>query len=220
MQNSEQAVHCKLLEISQWAVSVHSFHTKKDNGKYRKHFLIPFFTHIIEVMKRVSHYGINFENKDLDKEVIFNTLALAVCHDLYEDTTVKEKDFIEKAGFDISELVKMTTRKDGYESRLQKWDFLEGFMDGWQHPSAIVVKIADRYCNVIDYHRRDEKYAAFYALQAFPLYKAFLDDTSYWTDDIINYVIKDIDEMSLIVKKVYGKGINEFDIEEVKRIVI
>jgi len=195
-----------VMRTMEWAMEAHMHRAKEDGNRKRKGSMIPFFTHCVEVMKRVSYYGLHFKSKAHFVDRVQLGLQLGLSHDTLEDTEVSYDEIVDKWGRQLADLVKQTTRADGQESRLQKWEFLADFTRGWQDPLAVLVKVADRYVNVMDYFRGDPRYAAFYALQGMPLYHRFRQDVSdgQWDDELAYYVGQDIHQLYQIIKARYG----------------
>ena len=139
------------------------FAMKAHNGQYRKSIKIPYFSHCMEVMKRVSLYT--------DDEEI---LCIAICHDLLEDTLITYEQLQEHLSDRIARGVKDCTRITGDNAtKLEKYVFLESFHS--KSLDSILVKISDRLCNSNDYHTTHKgTYYSKYALQAFPLYQAYM----------------------------------------------
>jgi (p)ppGpp synthase/HD superfamily hydrolase len=151
---------------------------KEHFGQNRKVSEIPYVTHLFEVMKHTQkmYDSSPQEVKDIVlKEGIprNDLLVSALFHDLIEDTAVSYSDLQYLAGDKIANLVGEMSRPEADGANFQeKYNWLLGFSD--KSFSSIVIKIADRYANVMDYIDANKaKYAAKYALQAFPLYYYF-----------------------------------------------
>jgi len=161
----------RLLDFTENAILYHTRACGEAKNAFRKHSGLPYFVHITDVMKRVAHYGINFENsyKLGGEEVVFNYLAGAAGHDLKEDTHADMERLRALYGDPIPTIISECSRPEGdAATRQEKWNFLMSFLD--KSVESVIIKIADRYCNVMDYMDRDPHYAAKYALQAYPLY--------------------------------------------------
>ena len=171
----------------------------------RKHSGIPYVTHCIEVMKRVSDYGV--ANDKL--------LASAILHDVIEDCDERFVNQIEgQFGSEVYSIVKECTRESGDGAdKSQKYEFLESFKS--KSVQSIVIKIADRFCNVSDYRRTDEAYAAEYALQAYPLYRTFISRELYLAEDVSITreagirILADIVDLNVTIDGYY-KGFSSF----------
>ncbi len=188
----------------QYAMTAH-------NGQYRKNVPIPYFTHCVEVMKRVSLYT---QDKDI--------LCIAVLHDIVEDCNVTfemlEEEFNSRIAIGVSEC----SHEGGDDmSKLEKYRFLESFAYG-KSMGSILVKIADRYCNVHDYLSvpKKRKYASKYALQAYPLYNAYREKMESLNHDVGN-VARDLATLQQIIVAEYPVNIHAPDaFEKVKSIVL
>lgn len=199
-----------LLDAMVFVNDAHCNRSKTDEGRFRKGLLIgvPYFTHVVEVMKRLYVYGYKGE----DTSVLIGGLG----HDLFEDTNVSYNEVVDLWGYDVADLIQIMTRKSGDDAtKLQKLQFLKSIADSDNY-TAINIKIADRYCNVKDYCIGDHKYAAKYALQAYPLYHKHYDTDPYG----IGPIHDDIREMDQIIKSIYGKSYRCMNENEIKEIIL
>lgn len=147
----------KIEEALKLATEAHFLQKRKGSG-------IPYVVHPIEVMKRVSDYGI------VDDAI----LIAAVLHDVIEDCEQRYTDQLARLfGPKILNIVEECSRpeRDG-ATKADKYRFLESFKS--KSIESVIIKIADRMCNVMDYYRVKPKYAAEYAMQAYPLVRAFI----------------------------------------------
>lgn len=117
---------------------------------------VPYITHPAAVVARLRKWGVT------DDE----TLAIAWGHDLLEDTQVTEEEILAAGGAKVLDGVKALTHvkgedKDAYLERLAATGTRE----------QIMVKCADRLCNVEDFRKigRDE-YACEYLAKAKKLF--------------------------------------------------
>ena len=169
-----------LQKASQFAMDAHREQKRKSSG-------IPYVTHCFEVMKRMSNYGV--EDKNL--------LSAALLHDVIEDCPNFVKRMRSSFHDDVYQIVKECSRPEGDEAtKHEKFEFLKTFQS--KSNESLILKIADRYCNVYDYLNTPEKegYASQYALQAFPLYSVFLQRVSMnqmkFSEYIMRKVLEDI----------------------------
>ena len=194
----------KIDEMMKFAMDAH-------NGQYRKSIQIPYFTHCMEVMKRVSLYT---QDEDI--------LCIAIGHDLIEDTSVTFEMLEDKFNSRVAIGVAECSREGGDDvSKLEKYQFLESFAYG-KSMNSILVKIADRYCNVHDYLTvpKKIKYASKYALQAYPLYQAYLENMESLKHDVGN-VTRDLATLQQIIVAEHPVNIHTPDaFEQVKLIVL
>jgi len=135
---------------------------KHHTGQYRKNSGIPYFTHVVEVMKALSRCTLEI-----------HVLTAALLHDIIEDTAETYGDIQLHFGTRVADIVQECSRDGGDDvTKLQKYEFLQSFAN--KSMDAIILKIADRYCNVNDYIADgSEEYAAVYAAQAYPLFQAY-----------------------------------------------
>jgi (p)ppGpp synthase/HD superfamily hydrolase len=154
----------KIEKALKYATDAHFLQKRKVTG-------IPYVVHCVEVMKRVSDYGI------VDEDI----LAACLLHDVMEDCESHYgESILPEFGWNVSALVKECTRPERDDAtKLEKYKFLQSFAK--KSTASIVIKIADRFCNVQDYLRTEgkEDYASTYALQAYPLYQAYIHRTMY-----------------------------------------
>jgi guanosine-3',5'-bis(diphosphate) 3'-pyrophosphohydrolase len=106
-------------------------------GQYRKYALggqrLPYIVHPIEVMKTVWEWGVT-------DPII---MAAAVLHDIIEDSDVTARQLVKDFGEEVAKLVTELTHdpQDG-----DKFEYLSRFSTS--SIPALVVKLADRYCNI------------------------------------------------------------------------
>jgi (p)ppGpp synthase/HD superfamily hydrolase len=173
---------------------------RKHSGQFRKGAKdqpwkkIPYVTHCLEVMKVCSEFAISDEK----------VLVAAVGHDLIEDCKdVTKKELKSLFGKKVCKYILECTREEGDDAnKKEKLEFLRSFSD--TSAQSIAIKIADRYCNVMDYYNASgkSKYAATYALQAYPLFRAFFERHSeferFCNPSIIEVYI---DKMEKVIKE-------------------
>ncbi len=166
---------------------------------------IPYVTHCFEVMKAVSEFGIEDEAM----------LIAALLHDVIEDCGVTYLQIKEEFDEEVATYVWECTREGGDDvTKLQKYEFLGSFRR--KSLESIAIKIADRCCNVQDYLSTEGKqeYAAQYALQAYPLVRAYLERCEELEEDHIKRINKAVSWLVGVVEKQYGVNFTEPDIEK------
>ena len=136
--------------------------TKWHHGQHRKDtingYLLPYITHCIEGLKLLWTWGCG-------EEII---LSAMVCHDLLEDTDCPPQE-IAKIHPRALELVgELTCTPDQ-----NKYEYMDSFAR--KSVEALVMKAADRICNVRDFQRTDPKYAEKYLGKASNLFLAVND---------------------------------------------
>jgi len=132
-------------------------------GQKRKRSGIPYYSHCLEVMKRTDRYQ---EETEITHQEL---LVAAIGHDLIEDTEVSYEDIVKVFGKPTADVILECSRDPNDENQSGKYGFLMSFLD--KSYASVVIKVADRVCNVLDYYSDPEtaEYAATYALQAYPL---------------------------------------------------
>jgi len=188
--------------------------TQAHLGQKRKHSGIPYVTHCVEVMKRVSDYGVPHES----------ILSASLLHDVEEDAPEFSSRVKEEFGPFVYMLMMQCSRPERDDATEEdKYRFLCSFER--KHIYATIIKIADRYCNVMDYMHTPgkEEYAAWYALQAYPLYRTFLDRVKEKVidleNDILNRILFDVMHLQQIIVNIYPKY-TEMRPYEIRNIVV
>lgn len=141
------------------------FANEAHRGVNRKGVAIPYVTHVMEVYKIVFNMGVRCPY----------ILAAAILHDIIEDTKYRYEDLKDKFGREVADYVQECSRiVEGEETLKVKYEFMQTFKD--KSLGSVIIKIADRYVNTMDYYREGrEIYAAWYSLQAYPLYIRYHD---------------------------------------------
>ena len=113
------------------------FALKGHAGQYCKHAIggqrLPYIVHPIEVMRTVWGWGVTAET----------IMAAAVLHDIIEDSAVTTRQLAKEFGEEAAQLVRELTH-DPQEG--DKHEYLKRFSSA--SVPALVVKLADRYCNI------------------------------------------------------------------------
>jgi (p)ppGpp synthase/HD superfamily hydrolase len=173
-------------------ISAHAGQTRK--GVFQH---VPYVQHLFDVHKRTVHYLMTGED---DLELATHVMqAGALMHDLIEDTDVTYEYIASMFGHEVANLVQELSRPDDMgNTRKDKYEWMEGYME--KSLESVIIKIADRYSNVMDYMADEKKqaYASFYALQGYPVYQAYL---IYGGSNI--RILDDIHAMDEIVRKRY-----------------
>lgn len=185
-------------------------------GQYRKGTGIPYVNHLCEVTSRVAHYlsALN------DDSTMFGAtkdeiLAASMLHDYIEDCGGKYSYIKEEFSEVVAILVQECTREDDHETKALKLEFLLSFKS--KSSASILIKIADRYCNVMDYYRTEGKqdYASKYAIQAYTLYSEFLK-----RDLLFELAEQDIEKLSNIANIVYEINIYDENQESLVKSIV
>lgn len=165
----------------------------KYRGKDLRKGGLPGICHELSVLRRVHNWGINVECRP--------TCLLAMFHDLLEDTTLTHEELTKDWGAEVADLVLAMTFRDKLpgESSQDYQTYKTEALTAYKHKpvQCLVVKLADRLCNVEDFFASDEKYALTYYDRAKGLIEAVvnrLDEIKsfYGEDENDNKVVKGI----------------------------
>jgi (p)ppGpp synthase/HD superfamily hydrolase len=142
-----------LHKIADFAFSMHY-------GQNRKHGNLPYIVHPMDVMHKVAN--LNLGNDAL--------LGVALCHDILEDCQCEQNDidFMTKHLGDYYSVVEELTFSTG-----NKDDYLASFRN--KSIDALIIKMADRVCNVLDFRASDVNYSKKYFAKAKCLEEILLD---------------------------------------------
>ena len=181
------------------AVTQHTGQTRKGSG-------IPYVTHCFEVMKRVSYYGVEDQN----------VLAAALLHDVIEDCDVTKESLAIYSNINVASVVVECSRsdKDG-KSKSGKLKFLNSFKN--KSVESIIIKIADRWCNVKDYLADGKvEYGLWYNLQAYPLYQAYFAKEHEVDSQVSRRIRHDIYCHNQDMKRILGFSLAGIELSETK----
>lgn len=191
----------------QFAFDAHIAQKRKSSG-------IPYVTHCVEVFKRVSDWGITDED----------ILIAALLHDVQEDCPHKAGLVVKDFGPKVATIMMECSRPERDDAtKAEKFAFLMSFYN--KSTESVVIKIADRYCNVNDYLRTagKQEYASTYALQAYPLYDSFTKRVKErkvnLDSDIQKKILMDIMDLQSIASRVYPRY-DRLSPDDVKRFVV
>lgn len=133
---------------------------KAHYGQFRKHSNKPYISHCYDVVSQLVDWGINE----------LKMIAIALLHDSIEDAQDESRrliiDEMETLNKDIANIVWELTWYGAYQT---KQEYLASFEN--KSIEALVIKVADRLCNVCDFLRSDSKYAVKYFNKAENLFK-------------------------------------------------
>lgn len=178
--------------------------TAHHNGQFRKHVhnetKIPFVVHPLEVMKTVWDWGVDDET----------VLVAAVCHDLVEDTAITPNKLKIKFSEQVATIVDELTFRVP-KNKMKKAEAKAQYIATFDAKSieALVVKLADRVCNIHDFIRScDFEYAAEYFKKALPLFEAFRNRhpeiTTRFGNDVLNNMSA---EITILFRQMSERGI-------------
>lgn len=133
-------------------------------GQIRKQGGMPYLIHPLQVVQRICNWGIDrHEHGDTWKSALF--------HDAIEDTAATSDSLTPLIGEFATRLVVSLTFDPAGQS---KEAYLAGFQDAATKPiEALVVKLADRFCNVEDFQQVEPSYASIYFWKASSVFEAF-----------------------------------------------
>lgn len=142
--------------------------TSLHHGQYRKRagttgIRIPYIVHPLEVMKLLWEWGIG------DNTI----LCAAACHDVLEDTPFTEEELAETLSPRIAKIVEELTfipPKDR-DKASAKAAYMDSFVG--KSIESLVIKLADRFCNVEDLTLTDPPYSVIYFHKADSLFKTW-----------------------------------------------
>lgn len=148
-----------------------TFATQAHYGGFRKEARkngcpVPYIIHPIEVMKTLWNMGFDDQN----------SLVAAILHDVVEDTHITEEMLRQEFSRPICDLVVELTRlpMEGLspeQAKREKANYLASFEQ--KSKQALLIKLVDRYCNILDFERTNKGYCYKYAAKAVMLYAAF-----------------------------------------------
>jgi guanosine-3',5'-bis(diphosphate) 3'-pyrophosphohydrolase len=145
----------------------------RHSGQFRKYpgDDIPYVKHCLSVAARTALYIKDW--KDHPKQDI---LSASVLHDVLEDTDTTFEELRDLFGEHVANLVQELTIPAEVKGRAAKYRYFYSFRN--KSVESIVIKIADRMDNVEDFLLSDYgklSYGREYALQAYPLIRAFTE---------------------------------------------
>lgn len=135
-----------ILEKPQLA-DVYSFAKQKhdETGAVRKHSKLPYFTHSELVADIALVYG------GTDKEI-----AIALLHDVLEDTDTSIREIEIRYGADVAECVSEITNDPYLVNLYGKENYINKELSEIDH-SALFVKLCDMYANLLDYPTESQR---------------------------------------------------------------
>lgn len=161
--NSQSDQLSKTFEL---VVALHSGQFRKAND-----IKLPYAFHPMQVMSLLYDAGLN-EREHLP------ILQAALAHDVLEDTTIDKQSLSAAIGeFPTSIVEELTFKSEksvftsGKEYQDEKTQHLYDFKS--KSLEALVIKVADRICNILDFLKSDKNYAKIYCGKAVGLWEAF-----------------------------------------------
>ena len=131
---------------------------KAHKKQYRKGGKVPYIVHPMAVMLELVHCGVQDED----------ILITSILHDMIEDTNHTQESIEKLFGEKISRTVQELT----FEGEQTKKEYMASFDN--KSLEALLVKVADRICNVRDFFYSDNRsYAPKYMRKADALFDVF-----------------------------------------------
>lgn len=131
---------------------------KAHKNQIRKDFDLPYLVHPLDVVKTLMRWCI--ADKDL--------LNVGILHDVIEDTELTAQQLVGKISDRAIGVVNELTYNEDEGS---KSEYMESFL--LKSDRAIVGKLADRFCNVLDFMISKPDYAKKYLMKATPVFEAY-----------------------------------------------
>jgi len=151
----------KKIKFDKLTAKVHQKHWGQTR-KRKDNLAIPYILHPLDVVRMLHSWSIG----DKKFQYVWNA---ALCHDVEEDAEGSQIEWLkENIGDNATEVVIELTY---YPEKNSKEDYLKTFVDS--SVEALVIKLADRICNVSDIMVFDHKKAAQVFLKAKELWAAF-----------------------------------------------
>ncbi|PJE81488.1 hypothetical protein COU58_02170 [Candidatus Pacearchaeota archaeon CG10_big_fil_rev_8_21_14_0_10_32_42] len=136
---------------------VENFAKEKHKDQVRKFVGEPYFSHLENVSNIVKEY-VQKENKE-------EMIAIALLHDILENTKTTEEELEKNFGNKIASIVKELTTDKTESEKIGKSEYLAKKLSDKRRVSdnALLIKLADRLDNVSDLHNGKNDFAKAYA---------------------------------------------------------
>ncbi len=156
----------RILQATCLATQEHCMNPRKEENAFRKDSSLPYIIHPLHVFRVVSEWGV----------IDIDTLVACVCHDLLEDTLCGEWKLAEAIGQTAFGYVKELTHipppgLTPQQAAAMKADKINTFSTA--SIPALIVKVADRLVNVLDFYKSNSDYAVKYMHKGQPIFNAF-----------------------------------------------
>ena len=157
---------------------------------------MPYIIHPLEVCKKVWLWGIGDED----------VMIAAILHDVVEDSILTAQDIENQFGPKIAKIVEeLTFKPEENWSKEEKAKRKEEYIRSFKTKScaALILKLADRLSNVMDYFYVDPKRAKKYFHKADDLYDTILkrkkDILEQFGQDVVAGMLKDFNLVNGLV---------------------
>lgn len=141
---------------------IHELAEKYHNGQFRKDGKTPYIFHPLKVCDYL--YSLGFTSKSLFEELDnhdFTYYAVALMHDLLEDTKVSDQEILNISNITIYNYVNKLTYKKDEDNLFSKFAYLKEIVDS--DDLVLIIKCIDRIANVEDFIKDGNlKYAKIY----------------------------------------------------------
>ena len=127
-------------------------------GQVRKGLPLPYITHPCGVIRRLVHWGIED----------YETLAIAALHDVYEMCKITPYTLAQNVGQQVASGVEVLSYDGPAGNAAAKQQWMDSFAT--KGDVAVIIKAADRFCNVEDFMLFDLDYARTYFDRAHVLF--------------------------------------------------
>ena len=125
--------------------------------------------------------------EELNKED-FNAYAIALMHDLLEDTSITDQEIFDVSNHYVSRCVNILTFKEDKNNPFCKMEYLKNIVNFGEIP--LIIKCIDRICNTYDFYRDGNKvYAKNYFHKADILWNAIYQERSIFHNNLWNEII-------------------------------
>jgi (p)ppGpp synthase/HD superfamily hydrolase len=173
-------------------------------GKMFRKGGLPGITHELSILRRLANWGVN--------QYFRPTWQLAMFHDLFEDTDATHEEISTRFGVEVADLTThMTFRprgknESGPDYQEYKVMALNKYLD--KPVPCLVVKVADRLCNVEDFIPDNPSYARTYFGYAEGLFQTALNRgreiTQTYSPRVLANIIMDMNDLRNKVSHVRG----------------
>ena len=152
----------ELDNVLKWVLGKHLGQYRTEPVPYR----LPYFVHPMGVLQQISQWGVT--------NIVSWKAGLA--HDTREDCDVTYEQVKRAIGVEAADIVEQLTfipsPSSPFTTAQQKAEYMKTFFD--KSVEALVIKIADRCCNTLDWLDNDNEYAPKYWKKAEPLFSAMM----------------------------------------------
>lgn len=168
-----------LTNAFEFMAEVHAGQFRKEPGP--SGVVLPYAPHPSEVLKQLWFWG----------TIDYSMAVAALLHDVVEDCGVLPAEIEEEFGVEVVDLVVELTHDKEKETK-------EEYLTGFKRKShrALIIKLADRFCNVKDFNLTNPDYAHKYAAKAGPVYREFYARKSglleLFPEEALNQVALDV----------------------------